>query len=110
MPQQLSSDSGLHVADAVESNQDASQQQQSTIGGNLSSKYNEQYPDNPMVSALERRVKRRKERQEVEQKRNDVPFFLFMLGVFVVPPLVIILIAYSTGYLDSLSGHYTDTH
>ena len=64
----------------------------------------------PMISAAERRIKRRKERYEVEAKRNDVPFFLSMLGVFVIPPLVIILIAYSTGYLDSLSGHYTGTH
>ncbi|KAK9840336.1 hypothetical protein WJX74_007868 [Apatococcus lobatus] len=98
------------LLDEVESSQKGSQQQQSTIGDSLSSKYDEQYPDNPMVSALERRVKRRKERQEAEQKRNDVPFFLFLLGFFVVPPLVIILIAYSTGYLDSLSGHYTGTH
>ena len=85
------------------------QRQQQTIGAGLSSKYEQQYPNNPIISAQERRIKRRKERVEAEKSRNDIPFFLFMLGVFVIPPFVIIIIAYSTGYLESLSGHYMGT-
>ncbi len=48
---------------------------------------------------------RRKERQELEDARDDGPFFALVFAAFVLPAAIILGIAIGTGYLDDLQSH-----
>ena len=52
------------------------------------------------------RVQKRKEYMERESGRNDGPFFALLFSFFVLPAAVILGIAFSSGYLDTLSEGY----
>ena len=48
------------------------------------------------------RVQQRKDYMERESGRNDGPFFALLLSFFVLPALLILVVAWKTGYLASL--------
>jgi hypothetical protein len=54
-------------------------------------------------TALQRRIARRKEYMSKVNERNDTPFFLGLLALFVLPSLVILSIVSMNGYLDYLN-------
>ncbi|KAL4458877.1 hypothetical protein ABPG75_013742 [Micractinium tetrahymenae] len=57
------------------------------------------------LTDLERRQRRRKDYFEQASQRNDAPFFATMAAAFVVPPALILGIAWASGYLDSLDAY-----
>lgn len=57
------------------------------------------------LTPLERRIKKRQERYEIEAQRNDAPYLALVGSLFFVPALVILGVAYSTGYLDRLAAN-----
>ncbi|KAL4423193.1 hypothetical protein ABPG77_000326 [Micractinium sp. CCAP 211/92] len=56
------------------------------------------------LTDLERRQRRRKEYFEQAGQRNDAPFFATVAAFFVVPPALILGIAWASGYLDTLDA------
>lgn len=74
---------------------------QSTIGENLMKKAQMK---EEQLSALEKRLQRRKEYMSQASGRNDAPFFAFVFSLFFFPSLIILGVAAGTGYLDSLSS------
>lgn len=54
-------------------------------------------------TALQRRIARRQEYMSKVNERNDAPFFLGLLALFVLPALLILSIVSMNGYLDYLS-------
>lgn len=56
------------------------------------------------MTDLERRQRRRKEYFEQSSGRNDAPFFAAVAAAFLLPAVVILGVAASTGYLDSLAS------
>ena len=83
-----------------------SQRRPGTIGERLQQKYDESSAT-PGMTALERRMARRKKYMAQVSERNDSPFFAWLLAAFVLPALCILAVAASTGYLDSLSRGWT---
>ena len=57
-------------------------------------------------TAYERRKQRRSEYMEQQTSGSNPALFAIMFGAIVVPVIVILGIAASTGYLDQLSGTY----
>lgn len=52
------------------------------------------------------RVQKRRDYMERESGRNDGPFFALLFSFFVLPAAVILAIAFSSGYLDTLAQGY----
>ncbi len=73
----------------------------STIGDRLQRNYNK---SNSGMTDLEKRVNRRKEYFDQTSTRNDTPFFLGVLAAFLLPAVIILGIASSSGYLDALEA------
>ena len=55
------------------------------------------------LTPLERRIKKRQERFEIEDNRDDSKFLGYVAIAFVVPSALILAVAASTGYLDKLA-------
>ncbi len=55
---------------------------------------------------LKVRQQKRREYMDRESGRNDAPFFALLLSFFVLPAAVILLIAFSSGYLDTIADSY----
>lgn len=55
---------------------------------------------------LKARVQKRREYMDRESGRNDGPFFALLLSFFVLPAAVILIIAFSSGYLDTIADSY----
>ncbi|KAL4535207.1 hypothetical protein Ndes2437A_g05937 [Nannochloris sp. 'desiccata'] len=72
-----------------------------TIGERLQRNYKK---SNSGMTDLEKRVSKRKEYFEQTSTRNDTPFFLGVLAAFLLPALIILGIASTSGYLDSLAA------
>ncbi|GAB4821733.1 hypothetical protein N2152v2_008779 [Parachlorella kessleri] len=58
------------------------------------------------VSALKKRVKKRKEYMTQVKERNDGGFFLFMAFAFLGPALLGLAVAFGSGYMDKLFALY----
>ncbi|KAF6260043.1 hypothetical protein COO60DRAFT_1700504 [Scenedesmus sp. NREL 46B-D3] len=77
-------------------------------GGTIAERLEQQYEQAQQGSAgkvmtgVEQREQRRKSYMEQVGQRNDSRFLLVLAGSFLLPALVILAVAYSTGYLDSL--------
>eukprot|EP00892_Ulva_mutabilis_P010183 jgi/Ulvmu1/7537/UM037_0081.1 len=52
------------------------------------------------------RIQARKAALTTVKERNDAPFFLTVLAVCLAPPVLILIWAFSSGYLDRLSSMY----
>lgn len=52
------------------------------------------------------RIQARKAALSTVSERNDAPFFLTIVAVFLGPPFLILIWAFSSGYLDRLSSMY----
>lgn len=57
-------------------------------------------------SRSQERIKNRKNYMEQVGQRNDAPFIATVFAFFFLPAAVILVIAFGTGYIDSLSGMY----
>lgn len=73
-----------------------------SIGERLAREYAAAAATGRTPTAVEQRQKRRQERMELDAARDDRPFLLGVFALFVLPPLVILLVAWQSGYLDSL--------
>ena len=76
-----------------------------SIGQRLELQRAQQQAQQPALTASEQRTRRRREYLETTTQRNDAPFFAGLLLLFVVPAAVILGVAASTGYLDTLAAH-----
>lgn len=73
-----------------------------SIGERLAREYAAASASGRTVTAVQQRQQRRQERMELDAARDDRPFLLGVFALFVLPPLVILLVAWKSGYLDSL--------
>lgn len=76
-----------------------------SIGQRLELQRMQQQAQQPALAASEHRTRRKREYLETTTQRNDAPFFAGLLLLFVVPAAVILGVAASTGYLDTLAAH-----
>lgn len=96
------------IASSIESDEEGleSQRRSRTIGERLQKQY-EESSIKPATTALERRISRRKDYMTQVTKRNDVPFFAWLLAAFLLPALCILAVAASSGYLEALSQQWS---
>eukprot|EP00887_Chlorella_sp_A99_P006478 scaffold3.g6478.t1 len=74
-----------------------------TLGERLAAEYEKQQrAEEVAVTALERRIRRRKERLEAESQRSNGGVFAGVFALFLLPPLAILGWAWASGYLDQL--------
>ncbi|KAG2451180.1 hypothetical protein HYH02_003787 [Chlamydomonas schloesseri] len=73
-----------------------------TIGDKLSAKYQEQQRLKKQINQVQKRIDRRKEYMAIDDQRDDTGLLLGLAAAFLIPPLVILVIAFSTGYLDQI--------
>eukprot|EP00877_Chromochloris_zofingiensis_P007897 jgi/Chrzof1/3360/Cz12g22090.t1 len=76
-----------------------------TIADRLAAQYEESQKVGPGLTEVQQRQQRRQDYMNAEGQRDDRGFLLFMLSLFVLPSLVILLVAYFSGYLDSMYQH-----
>jgi hypothetical protein len=76
-----------------------------SIGDRLERQYREAAATGRAPTAVEARQQRRKAAMELSAQRDDRPFLLGLFLTFALPPLVILAIAKSSGYLDALYTH-----
>jgi hypothetical protein len=57
-------------------------------------------------SRSQERIAARKGYLQVVGQRNDGPFLAAMLAAFILPAVIILAVAFGTGYIDSLAGMY----
>ncbi|GMH44411.1 hypothetical protein BSKO_12363 [Bryopsis sp. KO-2023] len=74
-----------------------------TIGEKMEREWAKTASQREDLTAAQRRIKRRKEYMQTSSGRDNTPFFTIVFGLFVLPPAAILIIAYSTGYLDKLA-------
>lgn len=87
---------------SVLSSMDGSASSGESLGERLARQYAEAAAAGRTPTAVEARQARRRERMELDDARDDRGFLLGVFALFVIPPLVILLIAQSSGYLDNL--------
>jgi hypothetical protein len=68
--------------------------------------YIKQVQEDKERAKLRARTQKRREYMERESARNDGPFFALLLSFFVLPAAVILAIAFSSGYLDTIAESY----
>lgn len=51
-------------------------------------------------------MQKRRDYMERESSRNDFPFFALLLSFFILPAAIILGIAFSSGYLDTIAENY----
>ncbi|CAD7697581.1 unnamed protein product [Ostreobium quekettii] len=73
-----------------------------TVGDRLAQKYERDEDKRKALSDVQKRIRRRKDYMEEVGQRDDSAFFTGAIASVVVPPLLILLVAYFTGYLDVL--------
>ncbi|KAI8467794.1 MAG: hypothetical protein J3K34DRAFT_429268 [Monoraphidium minutum] len=73
-----------------------------SIGDRLARQYRDTAAAGRSPTAVEQRMAKRRERMELDAERDDRPFLAGIAALFVLPPLIILLVAQSSGYLDSL--------
>ena len=77
-----------------------------TIAERLEAQYASRQAEDGRLTALERRVKARQAYMEEADARDDGPFFAGLAAAFLLPALVILGVAASSGYLDKLASLY----
>ncbi|KAI3436164.1 hypothetical protein D9Q98_002221 [Chlorella vulgaris] len=122
VPQEEEGDLLTNIALAVSSGEsfdDASEQAsagngaaggQLTVAEKLEQRYQQQQEEGAAAAAAtqqptaqEKRQQRRKEYFDQDTKRNDGPFFASVALLFILPPAIILIAAFATGYLDQLA-------
>ncbi|KAG2435849.1 hypothetical protein HXX76_007044 [Chlamydomonas incerta] len=73
-----------------------------TIADKLAAKYQEQQRMRVAVNQVQKRIDRRKEYMAIDDQRDDTGLLLGLAAAFLIPPLIILIIAFSTGYLDQI--------
>lgn len=73
-----------------------------TMGEKLAAKYEAAQRAQMTVNQVQQRIDRRKAYMEIDDQRDDTKLLLGLAAAFLLPPLVILVIAYFNGYLDSL--------
>lgn len=77
-----------------------------TIAERLAAQYAARQAEDGRLTALERRIKARQAYMEEADARDDAPFFAALAAAFLLPALVILGVAASSGYLDKLASMY----
>eukprot|EP00878_Enallax_costatus_P003043 GHUV01003241.1.p1 GENE.GHUV01003241.1~~GHUV01003241.1.p1 ORF type:complete len:296 (+),score=96.02 GHUV01003241.1:190-1077(+) len=77
-----------------------------TVAERLQQQFERAQATTSKQTAFEQRQQRRKEYMSQVGQRNDQTFAAIMASAFLLPALVILLVAYGTGYLDNL---YSDS-
>ncbi|PNW71897.1 hypothetical protein CHLRE_16g668600v5 [Chlamydomonas reinhardtii] len=73
-----------------------------TIGDKLALKYQEQQRIRVAVNQVQKRIDRRKEYMAIDDQRDDTGLLLGLAAAFLIPPLIILIIAFASGYLDQI--------
>jgi hypothetical protein len=58
------------------------------------------------MSRSQERIRNRKDYMSQVGQRNDAPFIATVFAFFFLPAAVILVVAFSSGYIDSLSAMY----
>ncbi|GLI67414.1 hypothetical protein VaNZ11_011609, partial [Volvox africanus] len=69
-----------------------------TIGDRLAAKYAAQQRARIAVNEVQKRIDRRKAYMEIDEQRDDTGLLLGLAAAFLLPALIILVIAYFTGY------------
>uniref|UniRef100_A0A383WG76 PDZ domain-containing protein n=1 Tax=Tetradesmus obliquus TaxID=3088 RepID=A0A383WG76_TETOB len=100
----ISGSTPLSSIDSISSLASISDSDGSTIAERLQQQYEQaqQGSSSKPLTGVEQREQRRKSYMEQVGQRNDSGFLAVLAASFLLPALVILAVAYSTGYLDSM--------
>ncbi|WIA34474.1 hypothetical protein OEZ86_012805 [Tetradesmus obliquus] len=100
----ISGSSPLSSIDSINSLASISDSDGSTIAERLQQQYEQaqQGSSSKPLTGVEQREQRRQSYMEQVGQRNDSGFLAVLAASFLLPALVILAVAYSTGYLDSM--------